>query len=431
MTQLRQFRHQVSLRSRHLVSESQLCLLMIAIALTACTASPAVTSTVQPPIVLPTPVPSPTPTVAPSPTPLPTATTAPTEVPSPVPTAALPTAPDGACCDFQLVADGLYRPTLVTNAGDDRLFILEQSGQIRVVVNGQLLEEPFLDIDELVNDQANEQGLLGLAFHPGYAESGQFFVNYTDVNGDTVVARYTVSADPDVADPDSVEILFAIDQPYRNHNGGGLAFGPDGLLYIGMGDGGSAGDPQGNGQNPYSFLGKMLRLDVEDDPNQPLIWALGLRNPWRFSFDRATGDLFLGDVGQNQWEEIDSVPASALAEPGPNFGWNIFEGTHRYSDGPVDLVVPPIAEYSHAEGGCSVTGGYVYRGLALPDLAGTYFFADYCSGIIWSLISLADGTWERNVFMNTAFTISSFGEDVNGELYVVDHSGAVYRLARK
>jgi glucose/arabinose dehydrogenase len=157
---------------------------------------------------------------------------------------------------------------------------------------------------------------------------------------------------------------------------------------------------------------------------------MGLRNPWRFSFDRATGDLFIGDVGQGAWEEIDSVPASALAEPGPNFGWNIFEGTHRYSDGPADLVVPPIAEYSHAEGGCSVTGGYVYRGTALPELTGNYFFADYCSGIIWSLTPLADGTWERSVFMNTDFNISSFGEDVNGELYVVDHGGEVYRLVR-
>jgi glucose/arabinose dehydrogenase len=408
---------------------TQLRLLMIAMALTACIVSPAPTATVEPTLAPPASTLSTLPTAAPSATSAPTA--APTESPSPVPPTPSPSIPDGACCTFELIADGLYRPTLVTHAGDDRLFILEQSGQIRLVVNGQLLTQPFLDIDNVVSDQANEQGLLGLAFHPNYAANGQFFVNYTNALGDTVIARYAVSSDPDAADPDSGEILFTVDQPYRNHNGGGLAFGPDGLLYVGMGDGGSQGDPQGNGQNPYSFLGKMLRVDVDGNPNQPLIWAMGLRNPWRFSFDRLTGDLFIGDVGQNQWEEIDSVPASALAEPGPNFGWNIFEGTHRYSAGPADLVVPPIAEYSHGEGGCSVTGGYVYRGAALPELTGNYFFADYCSGIIWSLTPLADGTWERNVFMNTAFTISSFGEDVNGELYVVDHAGAVYRLVRQ
>ncbi|MBI3242776.1 MAG: PQQ-dependent sugar dehydrogenase [Chloroflexi bacterium] len=408
--------------------------LLMAILLTACIASPVATPTVQPTLAPPAltlaSAPAPTSTVAPT-SPPPTVTTAPPEVPSPAPPTPSPSIPGGSCCDFQLVADGLYRPTLVTHAGDERLFILEQSGQVRVVVDGQLVAAPFLDIDAIVSDRANEQGLLGLAFHPNYAENGQFFVNYTNSLGDTVIARYTVSSDPNLADPASGEILFTIDQPYVNHNGGGLAFGPDGLLYVGMGDGGSQGDPRGNGQNPYSFLGKMLRVDVETNPTQPLIWALGLRNPWRFSFDRLTGDLFIGDVGQGEWEEIDSVAASALAEPGPNFGWNIFEGTHRYSDGPADLVVPPIAEYSHAEGGCSVTGGYVYRGTALPELSGIYFFADYCSGIIWSLTPQADGAWERNVFMNTDFTISSFGEDVNGELYVVDHGGAVYRLVKQ
>jgi len=406
----------------------------MAFGLTACIASPAAaTLTVEPPTIPPasTFASGPSPTADSLATPLPPATAASTEAPALTPTLASPSIPNNACCGLQLVADGLYRPTLVTHAGDDRLFILEQSGQIRVVVNGQLLKQPFLDIDNLVNDRSNEQGLLGLAFHPDYAQNGQFFVNYTDAKGDTVVARYTVSAAPNAADPASAETLFTVDQPYPNHNGGNLVFGPDGLLYVGMGDGGSAGDPQGNGQNPYSYLGKMLRVDVDKTPIQPLIWALGLRNPWRFSFDRATGDLFIGDVGQGDWEEIDSVPASALAEPGPNFGWNIFEGTHRYSDGPADLVVPPIAEYSHAEGGCSVTGGYVYRGADLPELTGNYFFADYCSGIIWSLTPAADGTWERNVFMQTGFTISSFGEDVDGELYVVDHGGAVYRLVRK
>lgn len=339
--------------------------------------------------------------------------------------------PDPSCCALGLVADGLERPTFLTSAGDDRLFVLEQPGRIRVIANGGLLDTPFLDITGVVNDSANEQGLLGLAFHPDYANNGQFFVNYTDTNGvgDTVVARYTVSADPNVADPGSAEILFTLEQPYANHNGGGMAFGPDGLLYIGTGDGGGQGDPNGNAQNPYSYLGKLLRLDLNQDPNQPLIWTMGLRNPWRFSFDRATGDLYIGDVGQWDWEEIDFVPAPLAGAP--NFGWNALEGTHKYQGArPGDVFTAPAAEYSHGEG-CSVTGGYVYRGAALPELASNYFFGDYCSGTIWSLTPTGSGQWERNVFMETGFDISSFGEDVNGELYVIDHGGVVYGLVSK
>jgi len=351
-----------------------------------------------------------------------------TETPSPAPALIAP--PDPSCCTLVPFVSGLRRPVLVTHAGDERLFTLEQRGRVRLITaDGQLLDDPFLDVSGLIDVQANEQGLLGLAFHPNYARNGHFYINYTDLNGDTVVARYIVSSDPYRADPDSAEVLITIDQPYANHNGGGIVFGPDGLLYIGMGDGGSAGDPEGNGQNPEALLGKMLRLYVDTEGTPPEIWALGLRNPWRFSFDRLTGDLFIGDVGQGDWEEIDYV-AAPLPPPGINFGWNILEGTHRYSTfGDVAGLTGPIAEYAQSEGGCSVISGYVYRGGALPSLTGNYFFGDYCTGIIWSLTPNAQGAWDRAVFTDTDYTLSSFGEDVNGELYVVDHiGGTIYRL---
>ena len=351
-----------------------------------------------------------------------------TETPSPAPASIAP--PDPACCTLVPFVSGLRRPVLVTYAGDERLFTLEQRGRVRLITaDGQLLDDPFLDVSGLIDVQANEQGLLGLAFHPNYVSNGYFYINYTNLNGDTVVARYIVSSDPYRADPDSAEVLITIDQPYANHNGGGIVFGPDGLLYIGMGDGGSAGDPEGNGQNPEALLGKMLRLYVDTEGTPPEIWALGLRNPWRFSFDRLTGDLFIGDVGQGDWEEIDYV-AAPLPPPGINFGWNILEGTHRYSTfGDVAGLTGPIAEYAQSEGGCSVISGYVYRGGALPSLTGNYFFGDYCTGIIWSLTPNAQGAWDRAVFMDTDYTLSSFGEDVNGELYVVDHTGGtIYRL---
>jgi glucose/arabinose dehydrogenase len=335
--------------------------------------------------------------------------------------------PDPACCRLETVVDGFARPVLVTHAGDDRLFIVDQPGVISVLAPGG---DPqiFLDIQGVVGDRANEQGLLGLAFHPEYDSTGVFFVNYTDTNGDTVVARYSVSADPNRADPDSETRLFTVDQPYPNHNGGHLAFGPDGLLYIGMGDGGSAGDPLGRAQNPEVLLGKMLRLDVDDPNAQPEIWAMGLRNPWRYSFDRETGDLFIGDVGQGDWEEIDYV-AAPLPAAGPNFGWNILEGTHRYSTfGDVAGLTGPVAEYAQSQGGCSVTGGYVYRGQALPALRGNYFFGDYCTGFVWSLTPIENDLWDREMFMRTGVQISSFGEDAAGELYVVDHGGSVLKL---
>jgi len=341
-------------------------------------------------------------------------------------------APDPNCCQLTPVIEGLTRPDLVTNAGDDRLFILQQRGLISVFADGQL--QTFLDLTNLLTSKGNEQGLLGLAFHPDYANNGLFYVNYTNTDGDTVVARYKVSSDnPNAADPNSAQILFTVDQPYANHNGGNLVFGAGDLLYIGMGDGGDQGDPHGNGQNPDARLGKMLRLHVDANDPQPEIWAMGLRNPWRFSFDSVTGDLFIGDVGQNKWEEIDQVASADLDQAGPNFGWNILEGTHRYATtGDPAGLTGPIAEYAHGDDGCSVTGGYVYRGAALPALQGNYFFADYCSGKIWSLTPNANGQWDEALFMDTDLGISSFGLDKDGELYVADlNGGAIYKLVGK
>ncbi|HEX2906238.1 MAG TPA: PQQ-dependent sugar dehydrogenase [Phototrophicaceae bacterium] len=354
------------------------------------------------------------------------------------------TPPDPAQVQLVEIASGLERPLLVTNAGDDsrRLFIEEQYGRIFVYQDGELLPEPFLDVSNLIATSGNEQGLLGLAFHPDYENNGVFFINYTDVRGDTTIAHYTVSAaNPNVADPKSAQIILQIDQPYANHNGGNIVFGPDGYLYIGIGDGGSGGDPQGNGQNPAVLLGKLLRLNVSgatgysipvdnpfvDNPDYPPeIWALGLRNPWRFSFDRVTGDLYIADVGQNAWEEVNFQPASSPG--GENYGWNLLEATHPFSGDTVpEGLVAPFYEYSHNEG-CSVTGGYVYRGTALPDLQGVYLFADYCSGIIWASYQDAAGAWQTNRFLETGDTISSFGEDEAGELYLTSHSGSVFRF---
>ncbi|MEO8612192.1 MAG: PQQ-dependent sugar dehydrogenase [Chloroflexota bacterium] len=342
------------------------------------------------------------------------------------------------------VVNGLKNPLYVTSAkdGSGRLFVVEQDGLIRIIRDGKLLEAPFLDVKALVSRDGSERGLLGLAFHPHYADNGTFFINYTDTSGNTVLARYHVSADDlDRADVDSAEIILHVDQPYPNHSAGQLAFGPDGYLYVGLGDGGSAGDPQGNGQNGHTLLGKMLRLDVDSDspyaipPNNPFIgrpdfaleiWAYGLRNPWRYSFDRATGDLYIADVGQNTWEEINFQPAGDHG--GENYGWNVYEGLHPYQNGQAIGAVPPIAEYNHSDG-CSVTGGYVYRGNALPDLQGTYLFGDYCSGTIWAAKRDASGAWQTHVLMNSGIPVSSFGEDEAGELYVVNYGGSLLRLA--
>ena len=280
--------------------------------------------------------------------------------------------------------------------------------------------------------------MLGLAFHPNYAENGIFFVDYTDRRGDTVVSRFQVTADPNVADPNSEAILLNISQPYANHNGGMIAFGPDGYLYVGMGDGGSGGDPQGNAQNLQTLLGKILRIDVDSGnpygipagnaPNAlPEIWAYGVRNPWRFSFDRRTGDLWIGEVGQNQWEEIDMLPAGI--QGGTNLGWDFIEGTHSFEGSPPAnlALVSPVIEYSHAGGNCSVTGGYVYRG-ADPDWQGIYLYGDYCSGSIWGALAGPDGAWQTTRLYASQSGLASFGEGEDGKLYAVYLGGTILRL---
>jgi glucose/arabinose dehydrogenase len=343
---------------------------------------------------------------------------------------------------LQSVVPGLDRPVSIAHARDDRLFIVLQAGEI-VIWNGTtLLPTAFLDIRDLVTS-SGERGLLGLAFHPDYTQNGFFYVNYTDNSGDTVVARYSVSAsDPNRADRNSARTLLHIDQPYSNHNGGQLQFGPDGYLYIGMGDGGSGGDPENRAQNRTQLLGKMLRIDVDTGSPygipatnpfvgqtgaRPEIWALGLRNPWRFTFDRVTGDLWIADVGQGSIEEIDFQPASSRG--GENYGWKIKEGSNCFvSNCSSQGLVDPVIEYGHTNGACSVTGGYVYRGTRTPRLTGTYIYGDYCSGVIWGATRNANGTFTSRVLVNSSLFISTFGEDVNGEVYVADHRGAVYRI---
>ncbi len=342
------------------------------------------------------------------------------------------------------VVGGLQSPVHITHAGDGsgRLFVVEQPGRIRLIKGGALLGAPFLDIRDRVGC-CGERGLLSVAFPPDYESKGYFYVNYTGKSGDTIVARFSVTADPDVADPGSEEIVLTVDQPYANHNGGQLAFGPaDGYLYIGMGDGGSAGDPQNRAQNPAELLGKILRIDVESGfrpyvvpVTNPYtrtvgyrgeIWALGLRNPWRFSFDRQTADLYIGDVGQGAWEEIDF---QAAASPGgENYGWRIMEGSHCYNSATCDQtgLVLPVAEYNHSLG-CSVTGGMVYRGQDYPRMQGVYFYGDYCTGTVWGL-RRAGTAWQSNVLLTTAFSISTFGEDESGNVYLADYGGDIYLL---
>jgi glucose/arabinose dehydrogenase len=348
--------------------------------------------------------------------------------------------------NLRLLVGGLDKPVVVTPSGDatGRLFIAQQTGQIRVYNGAELLPVPFLDISSMVST-GTEQGLLGLAFHPNYETNGYFYVNFTDPSGDTRIVRFSVSGDPDVADPASAAEILFVDQPFANHNGGQLAFGPDGMLWIGLGDGGLAGDVFNLAQDGNQLLGKMLRIDVNqgfpyaipvDNPfvNDPAvrdeIWARGLRNPWRFTFDRLTGDRFIADVGQGEWEEVNFEPVSS--PPGRNYGWRRMEGTHCYNpstncnDGSLVL---PVLEYSHAQG-CSVTGGYRYRGSEMPNEVGTYFYGDFCSGLIWGGIENPEtGTWSSSVLVESGLSISTFGEDERGELYVADlGGGAVYRV---
>ncbi len=328
----------------------------------------------------------------------------------------------------QSVAEGFEQPVFATSPGDDRLFVVEQIGRILILRDGAVQPEPFLDLRDEVSS-GGEQGLLGLAFHPDYASNGRFFVNYTDRSGDTQVVGYTATGD--AADPASASTLFSVDQPYANHNGGWIAFGPDGLLYVGMGDGGSGGDPQGNGQNPETLLGKMLRMDVNAEGAAPEIFATGVRNPWRNSFDG--NDLYIADVGQNAWEEISVIPAT---EAGANLGWKVMEGPVCFESDTCDAsgFVAPVHSYSHADtGGCSLTGGYVYRGAAIPEIAGHYFFADFCSGRVESF-RYADGAaadltdWTEQLGGNGAIT--SFGLDSAGELYYTTIEGGLFRIAR-
>lgn len=378
------------------------------------------------------------------------------------PAAAQPT----AVTAVQLVdinpAQSFTAPVDITHASDGRLFIVEQRGVIQVLAHpfANHSAAAFLDIQDRVSS-GGETGLLGLAFHPNYAQNGYFYVNYNRTDSQsgqlyTRISRFQVTADANVADPDSELILLELAQPFSNHNGGDLAFAADGTLYAGLGDGGSGGDPQDNAQTTSTLLGAILRLDVDGGglppdcggvqatytipADNPLsdgaggacdeIWAFGLRNPWRISFDRATRDLFIGDVGQGDWEEIDYQPADSPG--GENYGWRCYEGSHVYNltgcSGDTAVYTFPIDEYGHTNGRCSVTGGFVYRGSWFPALAGAYIFADYCSGEIWSLTPDGGG-WQKTPLFDAAFRIPSFGEDVNGEIYVAGNDGHIYLLS--
>ena len=330
-------------------------------------------------------------------------------------------------------------PVEIKNAGDERLFVVEKSGKIKILnQNGSVNSTPFLDIEDRISTNANERGLLGLAFHPNYPENPFFFVNYTNNSGATTISKFSVSANQDIAN-DSETILLEINQPYANHNGGCINFGPDGNLYIGMGDGGSGGDPQNYSQNTESLLGKMLRINVnsgaysipENNPYGDEIWSIGLRNPWKFSFDSLNGDLWIADVGQNEFEEINMVqnnPANI------NYGWRCYEGNEPYnlSGCPEEGLTFPVSTYSHYSSGdfkCSITGGYVYRGNQISGLNGVYFFADYCSGEIGLLSKNENDEWNMSLaFPNINGSWVSFGEDINGELYIASINGGIYKI---
>lgn len=350
-------------------------------------------------------------------------------------------------------AGGFDRPVVVTHAGDSRLFVVEKTGYIRVVQSdGTVLPTPFLDVHSDVSS-GNEQGLLGLVFHPDYGSNGFFYIYYTDASDDVQVKRYTVSGNPDVANAGSALPVLSVPHPFSNHNGGDMHFGPDGYLYIGVGDGGGGCDPGDESQDGTSLLGKMLRIDVDSGSPYAIpasnpyagpdgiadeIWALGLRNPWRFSFDRLTGDLWIGDVGQNAFEEIDLQPAASSG--GQNYGWDCREGFASASDAsgcstvatcmPLSLFVEPVHDYSHGDG-CSITGGYRYRGSASAALSGMYLFSDYCAGEIRALTTSDGGTtWNAQSLGTPVANLfpTAFGEDAAGELYVASDGGTIYRV---
>jgi glucose/arabinose dehydrogenase len=363
----------------------------------------------------------------------------PTVNPNPAPTPAL---------KLTAFVSGLANPVDLEIADDNsaRMFVVEQAGDIRIISNGAVLPTSFLDISAIVSPGLGELGLLGITFHPHFASDPRFYLNYTRTiagNVETVIAEYRVSAgDPNLADAGSERVLLTVAQPFSNHKAGQLAFGNDGYLYFGLGDGGSGGDPNGNGQNTHALLGKMLRIDVDhtgtstpyaippDNPfangvaGSPEIFAYGFRNPWRFSFDRPTGRLFVADVGQNLYEEID------LVENGKNYGWNTMEGNHCYnpsSNCDMTGLTLPILEYDHSGGSSAVIGGYVYHG-SIPGLAGTYIYGDLSGGKIWGLTENADHTWTRADLITAAMTLTSMGQDASGELYVVDYSGAISKI---
>jgi glucose/arabinose dehydrogenase len=339
--------------------------------------------------------------------------------------------PERTALRLVTVASGLQAPTYVTAVRSEprRLYVVEQPGRILVLDRGKLRPEPFLDIRRLVRS-GGEQGLLSVAFDPAYATNRRFYVDYTDRSGDTRVVEYRSDGTRAIAG--SARQLLFVDQPYPNHNGGQLVFGPDKALWVGMGDGGSGGDPENRAQNPSAQLGKLLRIDTAS--GRVGVAALGLRNPWRFTFDRSTRDLWIGDVGQNAWEEVDFLPRRLLAKT-INYGWRVWEGRSRYSPGespnPLGTLRFPIAVYSHKGGHCSVTGGYVYRGKAVPAARGRYFYGDYCSGLVWSLKQRSGKAvgLRREPFKVAG--LSSFGEDAAGELYVMSTDGRVFRIVPK
>jgi glucose/arabinose dehydrogenase len=358
-----------------------------------------------------------------------------------------PSLPQGTGARLQLIASGLSLPLYLTAPPGDgsRLFVVEQTGAIRIVKDGTLLPTAFLDVSAQVLS-GGEQGLLGLAFYPDYAATGRFVVHYTDTAGNTRLSSFRVSSDPDVADVTSEQVILTADQPFSNHNGGQVTFGPDGFLYLGLGDGGSSGDPQGRGQDLSDLLGSILRIDVQsgtsytvppDNPfvgqagARPEVWSYGLRNPWRFSFDRATGDLYIADVGERAIEEIDVASAAEGAGRGINYGWNRMEGSRCFGAAQCDQngLVLPTLEYGHNQG-CSITGGYVYRGSAIPALQGMYFFADYCQGWVRSLrysggVATEVTEWPT---LRPGGLVMSFGEDAVGETYVMTADGAVFKI---
>jgi glucose/arabinose dehydrogenase len=363
-------------------------------------------------------------------------------------------APGDAHIKLVVRASGLSKPDFLSDApdGTSRLFIVEKTGRIKILSHGRVRSTPFLNISGQVST-GSEQGLLGLAFHPRFGTNRKLYVNFTNRAGDTIIREYKVyKSNRNLVNPSTGRTILKIDQPYANHNGGMLAFGPDGYLYIGMGDGGSGGDPGGRAQKVSSLLGKILRIGVNSRDSglqyhipagnpyvgvtgRNEIWQRGLRNPWRFSFDRSTGDLWIGDVGQGAWEEVDRARASGTG-PGKaiNWGWNILEGTHCYppsvSSCSTSGKTAPLLEFDHNNGRCAVTGGYVYRGSAIPVLRGGYVFGDYCSGEIWVTTASASAPAAKTLLLNTSLLISSFGETNRGELYVTDLGGRLYKIVQ-